>query len=373
MNKKILILHTSIGLGHKYIAQNIAFHLQNAGHEVLVYDILDVEKGFMVDFGTWIHSFINRRLPFVWRWLYFSELVNVLAIPLRIPLAKSNSQNLLKIVKEFEPDCIISTQTTSSAATASLIRQKQYSGKFVIAFSDYHLHKMWLYDEADQYLVNIDEQKSEMISLGVPQSKIVVCGITLKPKVDVNESGLRQQLNIPPHHRIIIFGSGSLGIGFDYALLKNFLIEFVSRNENYSVVVLCGKNETFKVKLESEKLSNTIPLGFFQNPSQLYQIADLLVTKPGGLTIAEALQSNVRILITHTLPGQEEPNYEYLVSNGLVEPKPEPLSFKSLSDTATAILSSSEKSLSDKAAKLINFKQEGKTLLDSIENLFHNV
>ncbi|HMR55127.1 MAG TPA: glycosyltransferase [Candidatus Doudnabacteria bacterium] len=373
MSKKILILYTSVGLGHKFIAENIGYYLKQAGHDVMLHDILEIQDGTMVKFGTWIHSFINRRIPSFWRWMYFSNLLNTVMSPLRLPLARTNSENLFSIVKQFSPDCILSTQTTASAATASLIRQKKFNGKFIIAFSDYHLHKFWLYDEADLYLANTEQQKQEMISLGVSDNKIIVCGITLQPKSKVNSDQLREEIGIASDKKIVVFGSGSLGIGFDYNLLKNFLAEITNKDSNIVVVVLCGKNESLKAALQDENLSNVLPLGFFQNPSRLYQVAELLVTKPGGLTIAEALQSGVKILITHTLPGQEEPNYEYLVSRNLVFSKPNPLSAKNLSDTVMTILSSEQTSNPEESQKITNFGDEGKTLIGSVNNLFHNV
>jgi processive 1,2-diacylglycerol beta-glucosyltransferase len=293
--------------------------------------------------------------------------------PLRVPLAKMNSEKLFLIVKQFSPDCILSTQTTASAAVASLIEQKKYLGKFVIAFSDYHLHKFWLYDQADLYLVNTDDQRQEMVSLGVPENKIIVCGITLKPKPEVNSKELRKEIGIAVDQKIIVFGSGSLGIGFDYKLLKNFLKQITNKDSNIAVVVLCGKNESLKAKLLSEHIPNVIPLGFFLNPSRLYQSAELLITKPGGLTIAEALQANVKILITHTLPGQEEPNYKYLLSRNLVFQKPEPLTAQNLTDTVMAILSSEQTSNLLESQKITNLGTEGKTLINAINNLFHNV
>lgn len=373
MNKKILVLYTSVGLGHKYIAENIGFHLKQAGYEVLLHDILKVQEGVMTGFGIWLHSFINRRLPFIWRWLYFSEFVNTITIPFRVSLAKTNSENLLNIVNAFQPDAILSTQTTGSAATSALIQQKKFHGKFIIAFSDYHLHKFWLYDEADIYLVNTQEQKDEMVSYQIPAKKIFVCGITLKPLVLVDSKALRAKLNIPANHKVIIFGSGSLGIGFEPALLKQFLKDFVQLYSQATVLVMCGKNEILKGDLDKLQLPNVIPLGFYTNPSELYQIADLLITKPGGLTIAEALQAGTRIIITHTLPGQEEPNYDYLLSRGLIIAKPEPLTVQNLVNTASSVLSSPKPSMTEEAKKITQLGAEGKTLLSEVEKLFHNV
>ncbi len=372
--KKILILHTSIGLGHKFIAENIAYHLEQAGYEVRLHDILQVQEGLLVDFGTWLHSFINRRLPFVWRWLYFSNLVNFISLPLRVPLAKRNSQNLEKIVNEFEPDCILSTQTTGSAATASLIEQKKFHGKFIIAFSDYHFHKFWVYPQADFYLVNIEEQKQELIKLGIEEEKIAVCGITLRPLEPIAKQAVTQNVGIQSGdgEKIVIFGSGSLGIGFDTELLKSYLKKLIASDRSINVLVLCGKNESLKHELSKLNLPKVFPLGFYKNPSELYQIGDVLLTKPGGLTIAEALQAGIKIQITHTLPGQEEPNYDYLLNHKLVSPVPHPLTADNLVAVTIKFFNADDNSSETPFAKKItNAGQEGQILKQSVNRAFH--
>jgi processive 1,2-diacylglycerol beta-glucosyltransferase len=370
--KKILILYTSVGLGHKYIAINLAYHLERAGYKVLLHDILQVQEGALVSFGVWLHSFINRRIPFVWRWLYFSKLVNYIGAPLRVPLAKSNSDNLYEIVKQFEPDCILSTQTTGSAATASLIEQKKFTRKFIIAFSDFHLHKFWLYPYVDLYLVNIEEQKQEMLELGIQADRIVVCGTTLKPQIQINRDTIKDKLGVPLENKLIIFGSGSLGIGFDFELLREYLQQIVSKDSNISVAVMCGKNETLKNKLDKLSLPNTIPLGFYDNPTELYQSADLLVTKPGGLTIAEALQSGIKILVTHTLPGQEEPNYDYLLAKKLIYSKPEPLIPETLVNKTFEVLSSPNLRETEACNQITQLGKEGEVVISAVNKMFNS-
>lgn len=375
--KKILILYTSVGLGHKYLAENIAHHLRQDGHEILLHDILKVQQGLMVDVGVWLHSFLNRHWPFIWRWLYFSSLVNLIGLPLRIPLAKSNSEQLYKVVKTFSPDAIITTQTTASAAAAALILQKKFRGRLIIAFSDYHLHRFWLYDQADLYLANIEEQKQAMVSLGVPLEKIEVCGITLKPKPSVGVDQLRERLQLASDDRVVIFASGSLGIGFDFELLENYGRELISENSKVALVVLCGKNQQLKDRVDALKLNKIRALGFYQNPQELYQLADVLVTKPGGLTIAEALQAGVKILITHTLPGQEEPNYDYLLKENLVQPIPVPLNARTLCEATVKLLNAPDHSreTNSETTKTIQITQlgnEGKVLKHAVNSLFHS-
>ena len=90
--------------------------------------------------------------------------------------------------------------------------------------------------------------------------------------------------------------------------------------QNVKVVVLCGKNEKYKKYLEEKfRGQNILPLSFYEPMSELYSITDVFYSKPGGLTTAEALQYGLRMVITHTLPGQEDLNLSYLLNKDLVE------------------------------------------------------
>ena len=329
--KKILILHTSVGLGHKSIAENISATLVDAGFVVQLEDILKVEQGRLVSISTALHGFINQSVPWLWAWLYQSEWFTNLTLPYRTWVAGKNYQNTKMVIDGFQPDCIISTQTSASAVVAYLKQKGLYKGQFGIAFSDFHLHKYWLYQEANFYLVNIDEQKQGMVELGIDQRKIFVCGIMLPKKVAVNASEIRQKLRIPPENKIMLLASGSMGLKIN----ENF-ISYFSKKEGITTIVVCGKNQKTYDNLSKQFLgTNCIILGYYKPMSELYVIADLFITKPGGLSIAEALAWKLPILISHLLPGQEELNYEYLLDNGLVMPEPFALEASAEEELAT--------------------------------------
>src|SRR6185295_15378148 len=129
-SKKILILYTSVGLGHKMIAENIGYQLEQNGFNVRTADILKVQEGKLVNFGTRLHQFINRKLPWLWKFIY-----NYGHIPfrrLRVPLASRNYHQTKQVIDQFEPDMVIATQTTSSAVISYLKQAKLYNGLFAI-------------------------------------------------------------------------------------------------------------------------------------------------------------------------------------------------------------------------------------------------
>jgi processive 1,2-diacylglycerol beta-glucosyltransferase len=314
--KKILILHTSVGLGHKSIAENIGLGLEQAGFTVKLADIGSVQKGMFEKYVTAAHRFINRRAPGLWGWLYDSG--HYLLLPFRVFIAGFNHQLTQKFVKEFKPDVIITTQTAASAVIAYLKKKKSYQGLFGIAFSDFHLHRYWLYEQADFYLANIAEQKEQMLKLGVPESKIFVCGMTLKPQAVVNTAAIKNKFNVSANDKVILIGSGSLGTGVDENLIAQF-----ANQPNVKIIAVCGKNEFIYQQLKNKfaGFSNIIILGFYPLMDELYAIADVFITKPGGLSVSEALSWKLPMIISHLLPGQEQYNYDYLLYHNLVMPK----------------------------------------------------
>lgn len=375
MNKKILILYTSIGLGHKYIAFNIAFHLERAGFEIRLADVLQVQSGPMVKIGEWFHSLINRRFPFVWRWLYFSKVFSKATMWLRVPLAGRNLGNIKKQIDDFQPDIVIATQTSASAPMAYMKQHKMFNGKFVIAFSDYHFHPYWFYKEADYYLVNIQEQVRDLQKFGVPQDKISVCGITLKPYEPVDPEVVKQKLSVQGKD-VVLMSSGSLGIGFSEKLMLSYAEELKKINSNYELVVVCGKNEEMRAHLAGEAIEKQLPmtvLGFYEPMAELYSITKVFLTKPGGLTVAEALRDNVQMLITHILPGQEELNYEYLTSRHLMHPIPDGMSAKILAQVTDKIATGKIRVETSNSEEITQKNKEGAILIESIKKLFHDV
>jgi len=311
--KKILILYAaSNSVGHKSIAENIGFYLQAAGFEVALYDAQKVQGGALAGGGKKLYEWMLKRVPFIWNWLYNTQWFISLTLPYRTWVASFNYDHILKKIEEFKPDTIICTHTTASAVINYLKKKKLYNGGFGIAFSDFHLHRYWLYEAADFYLANIEEQKERMIELGISSNKIFVCGMLLKPKVEVSIREVRGKFGIASE-KVVLIASGSQGSGIDESLIQNFI-----GKSNIKVIVVCGRNKELFEKLnEKFAKTNAVILGYHSPMDELYAIADIFITKPGGLSVSESLQWGLPMIISHLLPGQEQWNYKYLIEHGL--------------------------------------------------------
>lgn len=312
--KKVLIFYTSVGLGHKTIAENIGRDLLAFGYEVKLADAYKAQDGMLVSVGKKIHRFMNVSAPWLWRFFYTNKAFTNFGLKLRLRVAEKNSGQILEIIKNFNPDAVISTQTAPSAVLAYLKSKKIINCLFGIAFCDYHLHRFWLYKEADFYLANLPEQKNEMTKLGVSAEKIFLTGFGVKAKTEINAGELKKKFNIENDKKIILLSAGSLGIG-----LKESIIKEIIKNKNWHLLLLCGGNEEAAVKFRkifTEK--NVTILDYYKPAEELYALADVFLTKPGGMSISEALSFGLPMIIVSALPGQEDWNLKYLLKERLV-------------------------------------------------------
>lgn len=111
---------------------------------------------------------------------------------------------------------------------------------------------------------------------------------------------------------------GEFGLGKNNTL--NIFKAFVNNlSDKYQLVAIAGKNKKMQDKFsELVGVNNNVKIyGYSNNIPELMSISDLVVTKPGGLTVTESLVSNLPIVIINPIPGQEVENAEFLERKGI--------------------------------------------------------
>ena len=93
-------------------------------------------------------------------------------------------------------------------------------------------------------------------------------------------------------------------------------------NELSNILVVCGNNqelydEILNLKKEKDYNNQIMVLGFVKNIDEIMKMSDVIITKPGGISITEAMACRLPIVIREYLPGQEERNTEFLLNNNL--------------------------------------------------------
>jgi len=192
----------------------------------------------------------------------------------------------------------------------------------ISVITDFAVHSYWVHPEVDLYCVASEEAKRYLVHQGLPASKIVVTGIPISPTFlgHVARDQARAEFNLDPKAPTLLIMGGSQGLGP--------LQDMVDRlhGDHYQCVVATGVNRDLYRALQKryERDKRVRVLGFTKQVNILMDAADLLVTKPGGLTSSEALAKGLPMIITNPIPGQEERNASYLLKHGVAEQADEP-------------------------------------------------
>jgi len=178
--------------------------------------------------------------------------------------------------------------------------------------TDYDVHRFWISDNVARYYVAHEELAGRLAGQGVSPSRITVSGIPVHPVFlsPVSEALLRQKLSLDPVQPVLLVLAGGLGL----PMLEKSMQELFGLKRSVQIVTVAGKNEALRERLNRLTPPPHIRLvnqGYVRNMHELLSISDLVITKPGGLTVSECLAKRRPMLLCAPIPGQEERNADF--------------------------------------------------------------
>ncbi|MCY7920972.1 glycosyltransferase [Bacillus spizizenii] len=220
-------------------------------------------------------------------------------------------KKMQQIIIQENPDLIVCTHGFPSYILSRLKSKKQCHIPVINVYTDFFINDVWGRGEIEYHFCPNQSTKHELISDGVHSNQIFVTGIP------INKQFLKKKKKIVSKkfkYHVLISG-GSIGVGN----IENLIEQLTCRRINYTI--LCGKNDRLYKKIESLKNENINPVPFISSSkkmNEIYNSADAIITKPGGVTISESLAKGIPIFIHSALPGQEEINLKVLKKQKLV-------------------------------------------------------
>jgi len=181
--------------------------------------------------------------------------------------------------------------------------------------TDFEAHALWMEPGVDLYCVAAEETKARLVARGVQARDVVVTGIPVSAKfsVEPQPAEVRKRLGLRDDLPVLLV----LGGGFGMGPVAEILEQLNKLERLVQVVVVCGRNEELRRELAvQERKHPTHVLGFVTNMHELMAVADLIVTKPGGLTSSEALAMGKPLFVLNPIPGQEAANSDFLLGHG---------------------------------------------------------
>lgn len=324
--KKILIFYASYGGGHLNAAKSIKDYidLNYSNYECELIDCMKYVNIPIEKITTAAYREMAKKIPWAWGKIYMDSQKG----PLAHISSKSNqifAIKLLKLLREKQPDIIISTHPFGSQMCSYLKRKGKIKSKIATIMTDFSPHDQWLVgsDFTDYFFVAHDKMKDYLISKGISKEKVFSTGIPISTRFleDYDKIKILNEFNLKNNTRTILFFAGG-----EYGLGKSKTIEIleilVKHFYSTQIIAIAGRNE--KMKLEFQKLikeynaeNHAKILEYTNKVPELMSISDLVISKPGGLTTSESLAMNLPMIIINPIPGQEEENAEFLEQNGI--------------------------------------------------------
>ncbi len=324
--KRILILYAKYGGGHLSAANSIQTYIEDHyfyNSEVKSIDCVEYVRPFLSNVTTDAYKEMAKNIPKLWKKIYYGSKKGLL-LHMSNKLNVNMAKKLHKLFKEYLPDLVISTHPFGTQMVSYLKERKIINCELATIMTDFTPHEQWLVGKeyGDYFFVSNDKMKQDLINTyHIPADKVFATGIPLAntfsyPFYD-DETYKNYRLN--KNKKIILFfGGGEFGLGQKRTV--EVLQSLAKHLDKYQIVAISGKNK--KMNDEFLKLYDKIQnedlhiLKYTNDVPDLMHISSLVVTKPGGLTSSESLASNLPMLITNPIPGQEEENARFLEDSG---------------------------------------------------------
>lgn len=325
MHKKhILITYASYGSGHKTVASYIYDYFKKYGdYEIKIIDLMDYENLVgLISKKVFEKNFKSRTSSIIFSLIYELFDFKAMTVPYKsVTKAVFKNKRLQEEIVAFKPDLLISTHFFGNIILGMLNRKGLTNTKIISIITDYKSHEMWIKDEKsmDAIIVSNDIVKNDLISKGINSNKVYSYGIPLSEAF----TNLGENIKIKEKYHVnngkktyLFFAGGSIGSTFSYKYLKRLLEEEYDIN----IIYVCGKNDKLKKKAEElikkNEYKNALILGFSTEVNNLLNISDVVITKPGGLSITESLEMKKPMLLIPGNGGNEIYNARFVCKNG---------------------------------------------------------
>jgi processive 1,2-diacylglycerol beta-glucosyltransferase len=253
------------------------------------------------------------------------------------------SKKFEKYIKNFNPDYVLFTHFSP----ADLFSRLKINIPCGVVVTDYLPHWLWSANKNATYFVANESAKKHFEKYNIKRDKIFITGIPVEPEFYERENadGLKNKYDIQNTlPTIVVFppGKGKVNI---VELIKNIL-----QKENKNLFILTGKNKKLKNELDKIQSPNNKKfevIGWTNKAVDYMRLADLIITKPGGLTVTECVTLGKPMILLNPIPGQEEHNINFVEKNKYGIGMKSARDFESAMKNITSLKKTTEKTFQD--------------------------
>ena len=312
---RILVFSAGFGHGHFRAAEAVieGLHMKEPYAEIMHLDFGDLLSKRFNTMAKNVYIEMIKHTPKLWGKLYYKTAKLHPESMIQRFLKQLGRSDFLKYIQAFAPDLIVCTHPTVSSILAQLKLEQILQVPVTTVITDYTVHSHWFHPGVDCYMVACEEVKVSLVSWGIKESCILVTGIPVSPKfeVDMDREVIVAKLGLNPKIPTFLV-MGSYG---DSKSAKRICKKLADSPIPVQSIIVCGKNNKLYHSLGAvieQSLNPMVRLGYVHNVEELMSVSHLILTKAGGLTVSEALTKHLPLVIFKPIPGQEEENAHFV-------------------------------------------------------------
>jgi processive 1,2-diacylglycerol beta-glucosyltransferase len=323
--KNILIISASAGAGHTMAARAVEQALGNVPRDRQQFKVTHID---LLQYSTLLYKtvyhdiylYMAQKQPLLFGYIFTTsdnlKRQNRPDFLMRL-LDTLNTRKFTSYIKEQEWDLIISTHFLASQLVCDLKRKGKIAAPLLTVTTDYGLHSYWILPECEHYSVADENSRQHLMASGVPSERIQALGIPVGGEFSKKKSpaAIREKLVLAPRLPAVLMLSGGFGVG----PIENIVASLAAVKSNFQLMVIAGKNRRLLSRLRQMREQmpfKMIPVGFTEQMDEYMRASDILISKPGGLTTAEAMACGLPMIIVNPIPGQEDMNSDMLLEHG---------------------------------------------------------
>ena len=315
---RVLILTASYGSGHNRVAAALAHAFRAKGALPRVFDHFESFVSPVFNRATQaLYLATLRRAPALWGAAYWLSDHLPVWSPLLLGMNRLGMRRLARAIEADRPDLVVTVHPTPAGALSELKRRGFPCPPHATVFTDFVVHTQWIYPHVDWYCVPTEEIRIGLERRGVPSERIVVSGIPIAPEFSSPPHLLRARKLLQLDHEpfaVLLMAGAQGGLG----RLGSALSALRALAPPVQITVVCGTDGMLADRLRgrwSERAGVRI-LGYVQAIHLEMVAADLLITKAGAVTLAEAFALDLPVVCYGSLPGQEARNQRAIEMSG---------------------------------------------------------
>lgn len=338
---KVLILSVSAGLGHLKVSKSLKDYIidKDENNEVEIIDILEYVSPVLNKLFTEYYLRALKYIPEIYSYIYKKEAKEASPTSKKKKKRKNKKfkinnklmeekeeikisdlfnklileKKLRELIEDIEPDWIISTHPFIGELLEVIEEKVKLKSKIMTIVTDYVAHPSWISKSTDYYIFPSERLSCELETLGVQMNKVSYFGIPInqKFKKELDKEELYRKYKIENERFTYLLMGGGYGIG-NMEKDARLILEW---ENDCNIIIACGKNKDLFKAMKKIEDNRIYPFEFTENINELMAMSDLIISKPGGVTLTESMAMNLPIAIREYLPGQEERNIQFILNN----------------------------------------------------------